>query len=206
MVRRFYTRVIKRAPKKRWASHIENFYLSGANYAGATISAESIALVKSLAITSADNVIPTPVIIKTGRYEAQIHCKFDLSGAANKDYNNYNVAFYMFFIPQGWAIDPGLTPVNFGQKYLQVQNLILSHPEWIIARRMIADWYETPQQNAGTFDSKSLIISSKLKRNLNSGDQIMCALVVEKMAPAETPNYPFSVKMNATVTYKTCAN
>lgn len=203
MVKRVYTRVIRRAPRKRWASHIESFVLAGANYQAATISGASIAVNKTLAVGSTDTAIPTPTLIKTARYTMSYNFVLDLHASANKAPYNYVVNVYLLYVPQGWPIDPGATAVNFVNKYEQLSNLITSHPEWIIAKKQLGDWSQIPGSSEGIYDSRTGVMSSKLKRNLNSGDQVMLAALVSKAFDAAQSNFPFEIKFQGQVTYVT---
>lgn len=202
MVKRYYTRVIKRAPKKRWASHIEQFVINGTNVQGATIYGGSFAVNKTLAVTNVDTAVPTPTIIKTGRFSLQYSFLLDLHNSNNKAPYDFLVTLYILYIPQGWPIDPGATATNFVNKFDQITNLIGSHPEWIIAKRQLGDWNQIPASADGWYDSKTNVLSSKLKRNLNSGDQIMLVATVQK-AINDATNYPVGCKFQGSVTYYT---
>lgn len=197
-----YTRVVVRRPKKRWAAHIEQFLLTGANYQGAAIQGPSIAVVKTLAVTNTDNAIPTPTIVKTSRFSISYSFILDEHAASNKNPYNYIVNLYLVYVPQGWPIDIGATPVNYVNKYSQMANLIASHPEWIIAKRQLGDWNQIPGAQDGVYDSKTNVLSSKLKRNLNSGDQVMLVATVQKAYELEQ-NYPVELKFQGQVNYYT---
>lgn len=202
MVRTKYTRVIVKKARKRWAAHIESFLLEATNFAAATINGASIATYKTLAVTQIDAATPTPNIIKTGRYSASYNFIFDLSSSNNKSPLNYMVTILLMYIPQGWPLDVGSTSVNHAARFNQFSNLVGSHPEWIIAKKQLGDWNQIPGATDGVYDCRTGVLSSKLKRNLNSGDQVAIVAMVQK-AFTDQVNFPYSIKFQGQVSYFT---
>lgn len=200
---RHYTRVIKRAPRKRWAAHLEQFAIELTNYGGTGIIGGSASSFYTLAVSQSDNTTPTPVIIKTGRYKASLQCSLDLSSSTVQNPFNLLINAYILFVPQGWPVPVGGSSTTYVAQFAQIDRIVKGHPEWLIARRQITAWTQTPGAPQGVYDSKDYIISSKLKRNLNSGDQVMLVLTAEKMTGDSVGSQSFTLKGDGQVTYYT---
>lgn len=145
MARSYRRRYYKRVyPRKRWASNIGTVSTRISYTHDQPVSFGYLELCKNS--IQASN--PTPVLIKFGRCKA----KFDITPlvtAANQ--NTMFCIVYLMFVPQG---------IDLGQPDI-VQPFVRNHPEYIMAWQQIS--LDSPS---------SLTLSSKLKRNLNSGDSV----------------------------------
>lgn len=203
---RHYTRVIKRATKKKWSGHYENIDMEFANWSGATISTHHMANHRKLASNSTDLAAPTPSVVKCTRFSVNFQVALDLSSANNKNPLNFKITAYLVFVPEGWPISDTQDPTGVGAQYQQYANLIPKHPEWIMARRQITTFSSTEGAADGMFDSKEVILSSrKLKRNLNSGDSIHFVIVSEQVGNTTT-SIPYTLTIIGTSTYWTATN
>lgn len=155
MARRYYRRrtiVVK--PKKKWASNIASSNLSlNINAPQTPTSADGAVLVGN----SAQSSNPTSTIIKAGNFKVQGDCYFTSTGSGL-----VQCVVYVMYVPQAL---PLATTADY-------TNLIQSHPEWIMAWKLVDLNSTSNQINAFTF-------SSRLKRNLNSGDTIRLIAVSE---------------------------
>lgn len=96
---------------------------------------------------------PTPVIVKTGNFKVQGDITVNVTNAGS-----VNVNVFLMYIPEGISTTmTGLEPA--------LQN----HPEWIIGWTSI----DTPIVSTGVAAGNKFSITSRLKRNLNSGDKIV---------------------------------
>lgn len=207
---RRHTRVYKRA-KIRWAPHLEAFTITGSNADEGAVSGNSIAIAKQLAISSTDTAVPTPGIIKTGRYKLEYELMLNLSNMAAgvRLPTNFMFSVYTIYVPQGWPIVQGGTALNNVLRFNQFTTLIQSHPEWILGYKTISvpeEWYRGDAGIAyGHFTSGRQVLSSKLKRNLNSGDSVFCVLLCSWVAEGNVPA-AYDVRFNCYSTYFTRYN
>lgn len=83
--------------------------------------------------------------------------------------NIVNMRFYLVYLPEGY--NPYFTwpAVANSPTTYNVLGTLTDHPEWILAERTLS-----PLTNGGT----TVTLSSRLKRNLNSGDKISLITVV----------------------------
>lgn len=143
MARRYYKRrTVVVRPRKRWAT----------NFKQGEISGTTDVLVSNASPTSS----PTPVILKVGNFKIQgdLTYHFNLEGSSVAP----RVTVVVFYLPQG--IEPGASTAN---------GILTSHPEWILAwKQLDCSGSATP----GTVYGNSFSMSSRLKRNLNSGDRV----------------------------------
>ena len=137
-------------PRKRWASNIGNLTTRIAFSAGQTSSVGSTEICSNAAQTAT----PTPVLLKFGRCKIKIDLQPITMPATGA--NSLSMVAYLTFVPQG---------VNMGESQV-AYNLIKNHPEYVMA------WQQVSLDSPVT-----MTISSKLKRNLNSGDGIYIIFV-----------------------------
>lgn len=97
-----------------------------------------------LSKNTSDNTTPTPSVIKVKNFRVSV----DTSTAYSTNYVQYLNA-YIIFIPEGVSISKE-TPTQ--------------HPEWILAWKSLNEITNT--------NAQSITLSSRLARNLNSGDAI----------------------------------
>lgn len=170
--RRRYTRVVR--PKKKWASNI------------ATWVNESVTGVPavSLASNNIQAANPTPTILKVGNFKVSA----DLTFTATQTATGYipAVVAYILYVPEGW---PTGEAASFN-------NLIRSHPEWIMATKTMG----ANSRIDSVFPVDTLNMSTRLKRNLNSGDKIYLYFNFNTTATIS------SITITGTCRYWTCAN
>lgn len=151
--RKRYTRVVK--PKKKWASNIKALSLESAEVA-------SYGGIVELCKNSTQAALPTPVIVKAGNFKVQ--CDVVAGGS---DGSLVSMVAYVLYLPEG--VDPLLQESHAVHQF--IQSTVTNHPEWILAWRQIG--YDAVQ---GTKSVDRVTFSSRLKRNLNSGDRIVFAV------------------------------
>lgn len=141
---RRYTRAVYR-PKKRWASHLFHF--------GATTQSDYLNV--KLAENSESTQVPTATIIKTGNFKVNIGLTLNRSQSLRA---GYNVTVAIMYIPEGVQVNSGSA----------IEEMMMKHPEWVLACK-----YKTfqPIDEEETMTT-NLEVSSRLKRNLNSGDTV----------------------------------
>lgn len=100
---------------------------------------------------------PTPVIVKCGNFKVQGDAQYAFAGGSSRP---VNLNFFLIFVPEG------ITPSD---------SLIGSHPEWVIGWRNIDVVGVKPNTESGVA-AASFSFSTRLKRNLNSGDKIVAIL------------------------------
>lgn len=89
------------------------------------------------------------------------------------------------FVPQGW----GLTDLG---------SIVSEHPEWIMAWSVVD--MPVVQANSTLTETNKFSMSSRLKRNLNSGDRIVFYYIPFVDASSSTTT------VSITCQYWTCAN
>lgn len=149
-------RTITRAPKKKWCSNmipveIQN---NAVNQGTQDNPQWTLAVGTTLAVNKTETNSPTPVVVKTGNFRAQ----FDL--IATGVLQTSDMTMFIIYIPEGIA------PVGA----LAVKDIMVKHPEWIIAWKKLDLEYNST--TTATTANQRITMSSRLKRNLNSGDRI----------------------------------
>ena len=107
---------------------------------------------------SAGTATPTPVIVKCGNFKVQGDVMYNTTGGSSNTLANLN--FFLIFVPEG------ITPSDA---------LIGTHPEWIIGWKTI-DVGVVRSTSETAVAAATFSFSSRLKRNLNSGDRIVAIL------------------------------
>lgn len=153
MPRRVYSkRTIVVRPKKKWSS-----CLSATSYTQ-TMGNEGIKVVEyTLVQNQTEGQVPAPVILKTGNF--RIYGTTQTSVSASDLTKLYNMTAYVMYCPQGYSYQ-GTS-----------MQTIYQHPEWIMARGTMR--YIPGQQC-------SFSMSSRMKRNLNTGDKVVLVLAWTK--------------------------
>lgn len=169
-------RTIVRAPKKKWASNIKQI---GTVTTGDATYQYSVT---TLVTNSTESSSPTPVIVKTGNFKIQGDYTYKTTAAAS----SVGVSLYVVFLPQGVAVTD----------YTAASTVVKNHPEWIMAWRYLG---YNASNTASTQSADGFSFSSRLKRNLNSGDSV--ALICIATGTTIT-----SVTIEGMAQYWTCAN
>ena len=137
-------------PRKRWASNIGNITTRIPFSAGQTQSIGST----TICTNSAQSSNPTPVLIKFGRCKCKIDVQPITMPATGA--NTLSLVAYLTFIPQG--VDMTSPQVAY--------DVVKNHPEYVMGWQQIS--LDSPS---------SMSITSKLKRNLNSGDSVQIIFI-----------------------------
>lgn len=172
--RRRYTRVVR--PRKKWASNMLKF--SQTTVGTATAQVGQYTLVKN----SFQNATPTPVIVKTGNFRLQGDA-YVTPSAANA---TIVLTMYIMYIPEGISINDAAG----------AQNIVQSHPEWIMGWKVVTANRTT---TTNPDNSETFSFSSRLKRNLNSGDEVKLICLAEGTPITEAT-------FSGMCQYWTCAN
>lgn len=178
-------RTIVRAPKKKWATGYKD--ISGVfEYGDSTRFVYHTPLV----VNSNQSSDPTPVIVKTGNFRVQFDAtiKVGASGAIE-------AKAYVVYVPEGWNIGTEGSETSISQ----LRNIVAQHPEWILVWRQL-DFGNA--NAAGTFDTSVVRMSSRLKRNLNSGDRIMFII----LGSGDFTGIDQKGQVEGAAQYWTCAN
>ena len=178
--RRRYTRTVVRAPKKKWCSNMISVSLHGTT----SLVGEDyvIAIGTDIAENKTETTSPTPIVVKTGNFKVQLDV-FCTSVTRKSD-----MIVYLVYQPEGVA------PVGANA----VKEYMLKHPEWIIAWKKVDLDVDVGDV---TSNSTRITMSSRLKRNLNSGDKIGLYLFSTKGNTLGS-----EVDMNGMVQFWSCAN
>lgn len=176
MGRRYYRsrRTVVVRPKKKWASNIGQLAYQ--------ITTSNLSPGRVLVENSAQTSTPTPTILKVGNFKASVDVSFSYSQAPVV---LPNCTAYIVFLPEGIAISD--------QNALFT--LISNHPEYVMAWRRLDTDYAS---NTGSYNARSVTISSRLKRNLNSGDRVYFGVYAA--------NSSATITVQGTVQFWTCAN
>lgn len=113
---------------------------------------------------------PVPTIIKVGNVKVQG------DGFCQGVTVNTSMTLFVMYIPEGFSADSD-TPRE--------------HPEWIMAWKQI----DLATTNQASSEVNSFSVSSRLKRNLNSGDKVIVGVYTSAQCA-----------INYTCMYYTCAN
>lgn len=199
MPRRYYskrTRVVR--PRKRWAT---NFATVGQpvtatmQLTAGQVHTESYSNV--LVQNTAQSSNPTPVIVKAGNFKIKGDMKLSLtqtSGSIEFGLPSMtSCVIYILYVPEGLTATAAL---------------ITSHPEWIMAWSPVDINMDEASTAGKTQNVNKFSFSSRLKRNLNSGDSIVCLLVLNFATPADSGNHTVALNISPAILcqYWTCSN
>lgn len=98
--------------------------------------------------------------MKTGR--------FKFKGIIPASNNQFSYTVFIAYVPEGFSVTQGA---------VNDQNIFYQHPEWVIGWTR-KDYYTNSQSN-------EISITSRLKRNLNTGDQIVIFCMVNNTGDDE---------------------
>lgn len=179
MARRRYYRVKRVYPKQKWLPVNNEFVLSNLTElsAGAyQVTVQPITENPTRNAQDAGGNVSSATIIKTGRVRVR--------GVVAVNQTSVSLIVGVAYIPEGYVIDQVQQSVNsLGTTFFY------RHPEWIMCWTRM-DYSSSSQNN-------EFSLSSRLKRNLNSGDQIvMFRIAVNSDSVAK----PVS-RINGTISY-----
>ena len=124
------------------------------NLVNGTVSSSGFSL---LAQNSSQTTSPTPVIVKCGNFKVQGDVMVTTQGQGTN--RPVPLVFYILFVPEGVGIS---------------DSLVTTHPEWIMGWTVIDAQYIGPATT--TTSGSRFSVSTRLKRNLNSGDSVVAIL------------------------------
>lgn len=169
MPRRYYRprRTVVVRPKKKWASNMSQFV--GAQTSTVTVAPSGQApsthfyVANELVENKVQAGSPTPVILKCGNFKVKGDMKLDLSTTTTGATTQFaGCIAYIIYVPEG--VSPSYT-------------LAQSHPEWVMAWSPINIDVSYLQPGTPTTQNvEKFSMSSRLKRNLNSGDKVVMLL------------------------------
>lgn len=199
--RRRTTRVVK--PKKKWATNIRNVRFdtlddTTVSLAASQVGAARVLCANSIEVDDGLTVSPTPTIVKTGNYKIQCDASVTTSSAVF-----VRLMLYIMYIPEGVFIPSSAdTPKQrYEADFISLKNIVNRHPEWILAWRQFGADFINSSANL-----ERVSFSSRLKRNLNSGDQI-CAVILANEDVIVGEVGPITrVMINGTCQFWTCNN
>lgn len=181
--RRYY----RRAPRvvvarKKWASCMKQGTI---NTTATSTGGEGFA---TLVANSPQTTVPTPVVVKAGNFKIQGDCYISVTTTGNQIAATFQAILYVMYLPEAFTASAG----TLGG----IAAVIDAHPEWIMAWKVV----DTNVGNTGSSNSNSFTFSSRLKRNLNSGDQIALVAVLNNGGS------PVIMTTKYAAQYWTCAN
>lgn len=183
--RRYYRRYVK-AAKKKWASNTMEINMAGATINGLTFSAVGQGILQNgdRISTSAAGIKSSAQILKTGRFRFKGVITSQIA-------TGLSLLYFITYIPEG-----ALTLFTGSGQLSSLGNFgFYTHPEWVMA------WGRKDFTAAS--QSNEISLTTKLKRNLNSGDAIY--LIFCWIFSAEATPATYSA-VQGTVSYMCCAN
>lgn len=200
MPRRYYskrTRVIR--PRKKWASNLSQ--LVGAQTSNVAISPPGQApnthyiITSDLAQNKAQSGSPTPVILKCGNFKLKGDMRLYLTSNSTTAAQFAGCIAYIVYVPEGVQT---------------IATIVQMHPEWIMAWSPInVDLQYVESGTPVTQNVEKFSMSSRLKRNLNSGDKVVMLLdllFVPNATATTTSSISITYQPSIGVQYWTCAN
>lgn len=181
-------RTIVRAPKKKWCSNIKNVSFNKQNTGS---SAGNIVDQMVLAHNSTEINTPTPIIVKTGNFKLQADFHVYYSTTITDFATQAYARLFIIYIPEG------VMPSS--PTYLNMSPIITSHPEWILAWKYFDVTQGAISPNT-VADGTKISMSSRLKRNLNTGDSIYAVFLMDSLPAGAT------VTVRGMCQFWTCAN
>lgn len=155
--RHYYRRTVR--PKQKWAINMVDCLVSATTTV--SLDAGHAAVFKSTVCknsTRIENsgaaVVSSAQILKTGM--------FKFKGVIPNVAANVNYLIYICYVPEGYPLENNLRN-NDGD------DLFYRHPEWVIA------W--TRKDYTSIEQSNEVTLTSRLKRNLNTGDEIQVRII-----------------------------
>lgn len=134
---------------------------------------------QTVVINSTQTSAPTPTIVKCGNFRVQGDVRVAYTGSTPGRVASVN--FFLMFVPEGVTV---------------TDSLIGNHPEWIMGWTAI-EWSGVTSESASTWGNK-FSVTTRLKRNLNSGDRVVC--ILQSLDASVTASAVYTIQ------YWTCAN
>lgn len=168
MARRRYRRY--RRLRGRWSANISRINLSGVAEVGQRFG-DSLTIAQNP--TQSNTTVSQQYTVKN----------IEISGQLEGGTNIEDVAYYIMYVPEGYAINLDL-PFN--------------HPEWIMAYKYIG---QSGNYSSGSDFVQPPRIKTRLSRRLNTGDSIIFLYSGANVSPSST-----NIKFNGLVRWWTKAN
>lgn len=184
MPRRYYRRTRVVRPKKKWASGIKTI-----NYSISPNSEDPAGKIPwtTLVSNSLQTAAPTPTIVKAGNFKVNADINLTLNASTT---STLHLVAFVVFMPEGISPSDNQT---FG-------NLIVAHPEYIMAWKQIDSERVQSTQGITLYNTQRVTFSSRLKRNLNSGDSIVFGVLDQSTQSVGV------IRVALTCQYWTCSN
>lgn len=187
MARRRYYRSRRTIPKQKWLLNMCNVSVYSNTTQTTSISGGQSYLYTMDIISNTTNTTQTTntntisssnsTILKTGRWK----CK----GIIVSGFEALNYMVGIMYIPEGYTIT--------SSGIFESGSVMYKHPEWVLC------WKRFDYSNAG--QSNDFSLTSRLKRNLNSGDRIVMFLLANNASGSAVNINANTSLLKATVTY-----
>lgn len=180
MPRRYYsrrTRIIR--PKVKWSPHMETVQDTLAVPANAAYAYYP----HVICANASDSHLPSVPVVQVTRINFQGHI------AQNQASGEWYL--YFIYVPEG--VDSTLSTWSAYQAYIN------AHPEYIMARTISTSDYSGTGGNTTT----TIRLSTRMKRNLNSGDQVIALFVWNNLFPV---NSSLNLPIQGQISYYTKVN
>lgn len=165
-------RYVRKAPKKKWAPYLNSYTITDQQDQNNVVSVNRNTTVGFLQLidNSGQLATPTPTVTKVGNFKVHADAYYKVIPDVT-----VCTQVYIVFVPELW-LDPGFTTA---QKAIKMSQIPTSHPEWILAMGALQS--ETSSGGTGTFllNTTSKQFSSRMKRNLQSGDSIFILAITQ---------------------------
>lgn len=172
-------RIIVRKPKVKWSPHMETIQESLSVPANAAYAYYPHAICAN----ATDSHLPTVPVIQVTRINFQGHAL----------QNRTSGEWYLYFIYVPEGVDTTLSTWTAWQTYIN------AHPEYIMARTISSSDYAGSDGNTTT----TIRLSTRMKRNLNSGDQVVALFVWNTLF---TTNSSITLPIQGQISYYTKVN
>lgn len=179
MVRKSSRRTIVRRPRVKWSPHMETIQET----LNVPANVSYAYYVHAIAANATDSHLPTVPVIQVTRINFQGHLAQNVTSG--------EWYLYFIYIPEG--LDATLTNWTAWQGYIN------AHPEYIMARTIGSSDYSGTAGNTTT----TLRLSTRMKRNLNSGDQVVALFVWNALFTSSNPS---NLPMQGQLSYFTKVN
>lgn len=193
--RRRYTRVVK--PKVKWASNISQIALPPPT-TGA--SDTRYGYVTPICANAGQVAVPIPTIVKCGNFKVQMDSVFESNDVGTM----INATAYIIYVPEGAGPVAAANPPNPTtlEYFNWIEGIVTKHPEWLLGCKMMgSDWVA---QSRANYDRVQF--STRLKRNLNSGDAVCLAVTAQSTRQGVEAGKVVGVQGHAMVQFWTRAN
>lgn len=171
-------RTVVRKPRVKWSPHMETI----ADTLNVPANATYAYYPHVICANAGDSHLPTVPVVQVTRINFQGHL------AQNQASGEWYL--YYIFVPEG--IDTTLSTWAAWQAYIN------AHPEYIMARTIGSSDFSS---NGNT--TTTLRLSTRMKRNLNSGDQVIALFVWNVLYSSQNP---LNLPIQGQISYYTKVN